>query len=102
MGWQEYCRFERLCGMHHGRPKTIMVESVLEAFQKDLIDSKVADSFQKSMIHGDLNDANVVLDSDYQVSGIIDFGGSVERYVLFRLLIRLSISLIFQTRVSGL
>jgi Ser/Thr protein kinase RdoA (MazF antagonist) len=79
-----------------------MVESVLEAFQKDLIDSKVADSFQKSMIHGDFNDANIVLDSNYQVSGIIDFGDSVERYVLFLLLLRLSITLIFQTRVSGL
>jgi Ser/Thr protein kinase RdoA (MazF antagonist) len=61
--------------------KRSMVESIIEAFQKDLIDSKVAENFPKSLIHGDFNDANILLDEDCCVSGVIDFGDSVERYV---------------------
>ena len=30
---------------------------------------------------GDFNDANMLVNSDYMVSGVIDFGDSVERYV---------------------
>ena len=56
-----------------------MVESVLEAFQKELIDSKAAESFPKSLIHGDFNDANILVNKDFLVSGVIDFGDSVER-----------------------
>jgi Ser/Thr protein kinase RdoA (MazF antagonist) len=58
-----------------------MVESVLDAFQTELIDSKVAEtSFPTGLIHGDFNDANFLLDNDFCVSGVIDFGDSVERY----------------------
>jgi hypothetical protein len=86
-----------------------LVESVLEAFQRDLIDSKVSESFPTSIIHGklliwlgylclpvihvfvmtnvylfhgtigDFNDANMLVDSNFLVSGVIDFGDSVER-----------------------
>ena len=86
-----------------------LVESVLEAFQRDLIESKATESFTTSIIHGklrllnltwfsiwkmdlslnisgsarpkkgDFNDANILVDSNFLVSGVIDFGDSVER-----------------------
>lgn len=57
-----------------------IVESVIGTFQKDLIDSKVAETtFAKSLIHADFNDANFLLGDDLCVSGVIDFGDSVER-----------------------
>ncbi|KAL3908836.1 MAG: hypothetical protein SGILL_008328 [Bacillariaceae sp.] len=60
-----------------------MVTSVIDSFQSELIDSKVAQtSFQKALIHGDFNDANFLLDDNFCVSGVIDFGDSVERYVV--------------------
>jgi Ser/Thr protein kinase RdoA (MazF antagonist) len=59
-----------------------MVESVIEAFQKDIIESKVAEVLPVSLIHADFNDANILLDKNCRVSGVIDFGDSVERYVL--------------------
>jgi hypothetical protein len=63
--------------------KRSMVVSVIDAFQKDLIDSGVAEqSFPKSLIHGDFNDANFLLNDNFQVTGVIDFGDSVERLVL--------------------
>jgi Ser/Thr protein kinase RdoA (MazF antagonist) len=62
--------------------KRSMVVSVVETFQTELIDSGVAEeSFPKSLIHGDFNDANFLLNDDFCVTGVIDFGDSVERYV---------------------
>jgi hypothetical protein len=55
-----------------------IVESVIDAFQNDILDSKVV--FETSLIHADFNDANFLLDEDCCVSGVIDFGDSVERY----------------------
>jgi Ser/Thr protein kinase RdoA (MazF antagonist) len=64
--------------------KRKMVESVLAAFTKDLIDSKVAETcFPTALIHGDFNDANILVNEDLMVSGVIDFGDSVERCVPF-------------------
>jgi Ser/Thr protein kinase RdoA (MazF antagonist) len=58
-----------------------MVESVIASFQNDLIESKAAERFPVSLIHADFNDANILMDENCRVSGIIDFGDSVERYV---------------------
>ena len=58
-----------------------MVESVIEAFQKDIIDSNAYKDFPISLIHADFNDANILLDKNCRVSGVIDFGDSVERWV---------------------
>ena len=55
-----------------------IVESVIETFQKDIIDSRVCETFEKSLIHADFNDANFLLDDNCCVSGVIDFGDSVE------------------------
>ena len=60
--------------------KRSIVESIIDAFQTDILDNKVGEtSFEKSLIHGDFNDANFLLDDDFRVSGVIDFGDSVER-----------------------
>ena len=58
-----------------------MVESVIEAFQRDIIDSKAYQDFPVSLIHADFNDANILLDENCRVSGVIDFGDSLERWV---------------------
>jgi Ser/Thr protein kinase RdoA (MazF antagonist) len=68
--------------------KRRMVESVIATFTKELIDSKVAeDSFPTALIHGDFNDANILVDQDLLTSGVIDFGDSVERCVLLLLFV---------------
>lgn len=56
-----------------------MIESVIATFQEELIDSKECDHFAVGLIHGDFNDANILLDDNCCVSGVIDFGDSVER-----------------------
>lgn len=58
-----------------------MVESVLKAFDQELIQSGVADSFRIGINHGDYNDANILMNSSFEVTGVIDFGDSVERWV---------------------
>lgn len=56
-----------------------LVCSVIEAFQRDIVDSGVADRFRKGVNHSDFNDANVLVNDELKMSGIIDFGDSVER-----------------------
>lgn len=51
-----------------------LVESVIDAFEAQL--SKA--SFRRGINHGDFNDANIMVDQDLKVSGVIDFGDSVE------------------------
>ena len=58
-----------------------MVESVITTFEKELVgETGVAKNmFPTALIHGDFNDANILLNDDLFVSGVIDFGDSVER-----------------------
>jgi Ser/Thr protein kinase RdoA (MazF antagonist) len=56
-----------------------IVESVIEAFETTIL-GKREELYEKSLIHADFNDANFLLDDDLCVSGVIDFGDSVERY----------------------
>jgi Ser/Thr protein kinase RdoA (MazF antagonist) len=57
-----------------------MVESVFDAFQHDIIESNV--EFRTGILQSDFNDANILVDKDMKVSGVIDFGDSVCRYVI--------------------
>ena len=41
-----------------------MVESVVEAFQRDILDTNICDKFKKGIIMGDFNDANIIVDSN--------------------------------------
>lgn len=61
-----------------------MVESVISAFEKDILNSGVGDKFRKGILQGDFNDGNILVDENFAIAGVIDFGDSVERYVLFQ------------------
>jgi Ser/Thr protein kinase RdoA (MazF antagonist) len=56
-----------------------MVESVIDAFEERIIRTGLSQQFRKGILHGDYNDANILIDQDFNVSGVIDFGDSVER-----------------------
>jgi hypothetical protein len=61
--------------------RRLLVESVIDTFCITLLDSGVSNEFRKGVNHGDYNDANILMDHDFGVTGVIDFGDSVERYV---------------------
>ena len=58
-----------------------MVESIIHAFEMEILPN--AHKFRTGVIHGDFNDANILLDNDENsnVVGVIDFGDSTFRYV---------------------
>jgi Ser/Thr protein kinase RdoA (MazF antagonist) len=56
-----------------------LVLSIIDAFQQEIIDSNDATEFRIGVIHGDFNDANILLNDDLTANGVIDFGDSVER-----------------------
>lgn len=56
-----------------------MVESVIAAFEKEIIDSGVGDSFRTGVLQGDFNDGNILVNENFAISGVIDFGDSVHR-----------------------
>ena len=58
-----------------------LVLSVLDAFQTEILDSGAAKNFRVGVIHGDYNDANILVDDKLKVSAVIDFGDAIERYV---------------------
>jgi len=58
-----------------------LVKSVLSAFKSDLIDSGDAPSLRVSILQGDFNDANILLDEEKNVTGVIDFGDTTLRCV---------------------
>lgn len=62
-----------------GEQRRDMVESILDAFKHDIIDKDV--DFRTGVLQADFNDANILVDQDLQVSGVIDFGDSICRCV---------------------
>lgn len=56
-----------------------LVLSVLDAFKTDLIESGDMPSFRKGILQGDFNDANIILDDQKNIVGVIDFGDSTFR-----------------------
>jgi Ser/Thr protein kinase RdoA (MazF antagonist) len=54
-----------------------LVKSVLDAFRKELMETKV--EFRMGVLQGDFNDANIILDQEGNVDGVIDFGDSTYR-----------------------
>jgi len=71
-----------------------IVESVLTAFQKEIIDTKVCDTFEKGIIMSDFNDANIIIDSNFLVCGVIDFGDSVESWRILDLTIAMAYAML--------
>jgi hypothetical protein len=61
-----------------------LITSIINTFEHDIIKSNVAQQFRLGLNHGDYNDANILVNNnDLMVSGVLDFGDSVERYVCF-------------------
>ena len=58
-----------------------MISNILDTFQQHILDSGDADKFRTGIIHGDFNDANILINKDFNICGVIDFGDSVARYV---------------------
>ena len=56
-----------------------MVESIIDTFEKDILKSGVASEFRIGVNHADFNDANILVDQDLHIVGVIDFGDSLER-----------------------
>lgn len=83
-----------VCHVTDDRRRSI-VESVIESFQTDIVDSKVGETlFETSLIHADFNDANFLLDDDFCVSGVIDFGDSVESWTILDLSVAMAYSML--------
>ena len=59
----------------HDEKRRGLVESVIDAFGEQLQHQ----NFRWGINHGDFNDANIMVDDHFAVSGVIDFGDSVER-----------------------
>jgi len=59
----------------HDEKRRGLVESVVDAF----VDQLQNTPFRSGINHGDFNDANIMVDQDFAVSGVLDFGDSVER-----------------------
>jgi Phosphotransferase enzyme family len=68
-----------------------MISSIINAFENDIIltlpPAGVDQQLRRGLNHGDYNDANILVSHDdetgnWRVSGVLDFGDSVERYVL--------------------
>ena len=78
-----------------------MVQSVLDTFQTQIVDSGLAQQLRKGNNMADFNDANILChDHDSRVCGVIDFGDAVERYVVF--CTHSPFFLLLQTRVLAL
>lgn len=61
--------------------KKQLVTNVLDAFQKTIIDGKEGEKLRMGINHGDFNDGNLIVGNDMLITGVIDFGDSVYRYV---------------------
>lgn len=73
------CELRKYLSAIDNEKRRAMVESVIDAFEERLIRTGLGRQFRTGILHGDYNDANILVDSDLNVSGVIDFGDSVER-----------------------
>lgn len=73
-----------------------MMAQVFQAFRDDVL--TVQEQFRKGIIHGDLNDCNVMVSEDGNcVSGVIDFGDVIYSSYVYDL----SIAIAYAMLVSG-
>ena len=59
-----------------------LVKNVLNAFRTQLVESGDIPMFRTGILQGDFNDANIILNHEKNVSGVIDFGDTTLRYVM--------------------
>jgi hypothetical protein len=56
-----------------------IVQSVLDSFKNEFVDSVEKTNFRFGILQADFNDANIILDGSGNVSGVIDFGDTTYR-----------------------
>eukprot|EP00571_Detonula_confervacea_P004752 CAMPEP_0172313434 /NCGR_PEP_ID=MMETSP1058-20130122/20163_1 /TAXON_ID=83371 /ORGANISM="Detonula confervacea, Strain CCMP 353" /LENGTH=646 /DNA_ID=CAMNT_0013027081 /DNA_START=23 /DNA_END=1959 /DNA_ORIENTATION=- len=54
-----------------------LVSNVIDGFEKAMIEGKEGEKLRMGINHGDFNDANIIIDDEMKVSGVIDFGDTV-------------------------
>lgn len=60
-----------------------MVEKIVLNFERFVVERNLLDSVRSSLIHGDANDFNVLVDKEgNQVTGFLDFGDMVYSYLV--------------------
>ena len=64
-----------------------LVQGVLDSFRREFVDCKQTPDFRQGILMGDFNDANIILDRNGNVSGVIDFGDTTLRYVTIACLV---------------
>ena len=56
-----------------------LVQSVLDTFRQDLVECELKPDFRKGILQADFNDANIIMNTEGKVSGVIDFGDTTLR-----------------------
>ncbi|KAL7565318.1 hypothetical protein ACA910_014603 [Epithemia clementina (nom. ined.)] len=74
--------------------KRSLVVSILDAFKRDIIDSGDYKEFRLGVNHGDYNDANILQNDDLSISGVIDFGDSVQSWRVLDVTVAMAYSML--------
>ena len=56
-----------------------LVQNVLDSFREQLVECDDKPDFRKGILQADFNDANIIMNSEGKVSGVIDFGDTTLR-----------------------
>ncbi|XP_015112719.1 hydroxylysine kinase [Diachasma alloeum] len=66
----------------------VLVEKIISRFEEDVLENM--EHFEMGMIHGDINEQNLLVDFDHQkIAGVIDFGDTQYSCLIFELIIAL-------------
>jgi hydroxylysine kinase len=80
-----------------------MVQDIINKFQSEVLDKY--DTFEKSIIHGDFNEQNILVEKaengSYFVSGVIDFGDTQYSCFLFEVAISLTYMMFCSEKVEN-
>lgn len=65
---------QKFVGCIKDEKRRALVQSVLDSFKKELVDSPDKPNFRIGILQGDFNDANIILNEKGKIAGVIDFG----------------------------
>lgn len=76
------------------------MEQVLRRFEKDVLGN--LNNLEKGMIHGDINEQNLIVDSGHEsIGAVIDFGDSQQSCLIFELMIVLCYMIIHSKDIEA-
>lgn len=70
---------QKFVGCIQDEKRRALVQSVLDSFRRELVDSPDKPNFRMGILQGDFNDANIILNEKGNISGVIDFGDTTLR-----------------------